>query len=462
MERPDTIVAAATAMKAGETSAERLTEEALAQIEAHDGALCAHVAVDGEAALAEARARDRERRAGRTRGPLHGVPIGIKDLIDIAGKPTLGGMTVRADAPPAANDATAVRLLREAGAVILGKHQMSEGAGVAHHPSVDPPRNPWSLDHWPGISSSGTGVAVAADFCFAGLGTDTGGSVRIPAAACGLTGMKPSYGRVSRAGLLPLAQSLDHIGPLARSAEDAALVLAAIAGRDPADPTSLPGSLKAPVKLDLNGVRIGLDDDWNRRDLAPPVAAALDRVEAVLRELGAELIRVSMPSTQAIMSVGLALVVAEQAANHRDTWPSRRAEYGPELALSLAALRQVDATTIAAAGLARDALRGDLAELFTRIDLLLCPVLPIGVPTLAEMAAMIADPATISHRLIRYVAPFDFAGTPALSLPAGQDEAGLPVAVQLVGPQGADGRVLAAAMAVQAITDWHEARPNLL
>ena len=161
------------------------------------------------------------------------------------------------------------------------------------------------------------------------------------------------------------------------------------------------------------------------------------------------------------MSVGLALVTAEQAANHRETWPSRRAEYGPELALGLAALPHVDSMTVATAGLARDAWRGDLAELFTRIDLLLCPVLPLALPTLAEMAAMIADYATMGDRLIRYMLPFDFAGTPALSLPAGQDEAGLPVAVQLVGPHGADGRVLAAAMAVQSVTDWHRIRPPL-
>lgn len=455
-----TLAEASRLLDAGQISAVELTDQALARIDALDTRLRAHTHVFHESARADARRADEERAAGRRRGPLHGIPLGIKDLLDIAGYPTGAGMTVCAGHKAEA-DATVVRRLRAAGAVIVGKQQLSEGATVEHHPAIDPPRNPWSLDHWTGVSSSGTGAAVAAGFCLGALGTDTGGSVRFPAAACGITGFKPSYGRVSRAGLAPLSQSFDHIGPLARTAEDAELILAAIAGRDEADPTSLADPYVAQP-AEIAGMRIGIDPRWCRERVHPSVEAALREAEEVFRELGATVVEVDFPSTQKLMSVGLVLMQAEQVMNHRQTWPSRRTEYGPALAASLDAAPMLTVEALTLAGLARDDFRGSVAAMFTTIDLFLCPVMPIAVPSLPLLRTLLDDMMHFGDRVARYTIPFDASGSPAISLPAGFDEAGLPSSIQLVGPVREDARVLAAGKAFQSVTGWHLRRPALV
>jgi len=454
-----TLAGAARLLEAGETSSAELTEQALARIDALDPRLRAHTHVLHASARAEARRADEERAAGRMRGPLHGIPVGIKDLIDIAGYRTGAGMIVR-EGHRAGKDATVVRRLREAGAVIVGKQQLSEGATAEHHPAIDPPRNPWSADHWTGISSSGTGVAVSAGYCFAALGTDTGGSVRFPAAACGITGFKPSYGRVSRAGLVPLSQSFDHIGPLARTAEDAELVLSVIAGRDAEDPTSL-ADRYVPQPAEIGGMRIGIDPRWCRERIEPSVAAAITAAEEVFRELGAEVVEVEFPSTESVMSIGIALMLAEQILNHRESWPSRRNDYGPALAANLDAAPMLTAEAVTRAGLARDDFRGSVEALFAEVDLFLCPVMPVAVPSLARMRQLLDDMMSFGDRVARYTIPFDASGSPAISLPAGFDEAGLPSSIQLVGPMRGDARVLAAGKAYQSITGWHLRRPAL-
>ena len=256
-------------------SSEEVTRHMLARIEAVDARLHSYVTVMAQQALEDARRADAEIAQGRRRGALHGVPLALKDLLWTRGVPTTHGLTLHRDHRPT-EDATVVRRLREAGAVILGKLQQTEGAFADHHPEITAPVNPWGAQLWPGASSSGSGVATAAGLCFGSLGTDTGGSIRFPSAANGITGLKPTWGRVSRHGAFELAASLDHIGPMARSAADAAAMLAAIAGADPLDPTasqcSVPDYL-AMMTRGFSGLRLGMDRQW-----------ALDGVDAPSRQ----------------------------------------------------------------------------------------------------------------------------------------------------------------------------------
>src|SRR5689334_4099602 len=278
-----------------ELTSVEVTRALLDRINAVDLKLKSYALVTRDQALADAAQRDAETAAGRSRGPLHGVPIAVKDLCDTAGVATAAGMAIRRDHRPA-GDATVVARLKQAGALVLGKLQMTEGAYGVHHPTVAPPVNPWNAGYWPGVSSSGSGVATAAGLCFASLGSDTGGSIRFPSTMNGLTGLKPTWGRVSRAGVFPLAQSLDHVGPMCRSALDAAIVLGVIAGADPADPTAAPepvpdyaGAIGAGVK----GKRIGMPKNLIGADA--DCQRALDGASAALQRQGAQLVEVMMP-----------------------------------------------------------------------------------------------------------------------------------------------------------------------
>ena len=260
-----TLLEAASAIQSRKISPVELTRTVLDRIAALDPSLHAYATVTPERALAQAEVAEAEIAAGRYRGPLHGVPIAVKDLCNTAGIVTTSGMTIHANHVPKF-DATVVQRLANAGAILLGKLQLTEGAFVSHHPSVTPPRNPWNADYYAGASSSGSGVATAAGLCFGSLGSDTGGSIRFPCSANGITGLKPTWGRVSRYGVFPLAASLDHIGPMTRSAADAGAILSAIAGLDRNDPTTLampvPDYL-AEIEARIGGVRIGVDVAYN-------------------------------------------------------------------------------------------------------------------------------------------------------------------------------------------------------
>ena len=251
-------------IKSGELTSVHVTEALLARIGALDDDLKSYVKVLSDAALASAERHDQDRHEGKPLGHLHGVPIAVKDLLYTRGVVTASGTKVMENFVPDEN-ATVITRLNDAGAVIIGKTQLTEGAFGAHHPDVDPPKNPWNTEHWPGVSSSGSGVAVAAGLAFAALGTDTGGSIRFPSASCGLVGIKPTYGRVSRYGAFPLAESLDHIGPMTRSVEDAARVLQVLAGEDLKDPTTLSDSVpnySAALADQVQGLTVGVDWDF--------------------------------------------------------------------------------------------------------------------------------------------------------------------------------------------------------
>jgi len=448
-------------LKARQLTSVDVTGAILDRIAKLDPRLKAYATLTGERALADARARDLETAAGRSRGRLHGVPVAVKDLCNTEGVPTAAGMAIHRNNVPA-KDATVVARLKAAGAVILGKLQMTEGAFGVHHPSIAAPLNPWNEAYWTGASSSGSGAATAAGLCYASLGSDTGGSIRFPSTMNGLTGLKPSWGRVSRAGVFALADSLDHVGPMARSALDAALMLGAIAGADPDDPTASP--LEVPdyaqsIASGVRGKRIGLAT--NMCDLDQDSQRALDGAAKGLRDAGASIVDVALPANfEQGARDWLPLCAVETALAHEATYPSRASEYGPVLAGLIDMGRRLSGLEIARLQVRRAALTGELNTLLAAVDLLLMPVMGRAAPTTEFMAASGRDPEMRAERL-RYTAPFDMSGQPTLTLPGGMTAAGVPVGFQIVGRAFDEAGILAAGHAYQKASGWHLKRPPI-
>jgi amidase len=449
-------------IQSGEISSVEATQAQLDRISALDGKLLSYATLMADAALEDARRADAEIARGENRGPLHGVPIAVKDLCWTKGVPTAAGMTIYRDFRPD-RDGTVVRKLRDAGSVILGKLQLTEGAYADHHPTITPPVNPWNADHWSGASSSGSGVATAAGLCYGSLGTDTGGSIRFPSAANGCTGIKPTWGRVSRYGVFELAATLDHIGPMTRSAADAGAMLGVIAGADPNDPTAsqepVPNYL-AGMTRGLRGLRIGVDTAWNTNKVEDSVKAMLAEVLKAVADLGGDIREVAFPDPEAAIADWFPLCGVETAVAHEATYPSRKSEYGPGLAglidlgLSQSGLDYQKIT------LRRHDFRGRVASLFEGIDLLLVPAMGIGSPTRAQMAGLAEDADLISG-LLRYTCPFDMTGSPTITLPSGFTAQGAPMAFQFVAPHFREDLLVRAGWAYQQATDWHRRHPGL-
>jgi len=452
----------AARIRAREISPVAATRSQLERIASVDAALGSYALVMADAAMAEAASAEAEITAGRYRGPLHGVPIAVKDLFWTKGFPTAAGMAIYKDFRPH-DDATVVRRLKEAGAVLLGKLQMTEGAYSDHHPSVTPPKNPWNAEYWPGISSSGPGTATAAGLCFGALASDTGGSIRWPSAANGVTGLKPTWGRVSRYGVFELAATLDHIGVMARSAADAGAMLNAIAGSDPKDPTAMlnpvPDCLVA-MRQGARGMRIGIDAGWNSDDVDPATQAVVSEAAEVFRTLGATIGDVEFPNvTQAIADWAPNCAV-EAAVAHEAIYPARKSEYGPVLSSVIEAGRALSGIDYQKILLRRLDLRGRVAALFNKIDLLLIPVHPFAPLTLATIRTLGEQPELIA-KLQRYTCPFDMTGHPTITLPGRFSETGLPTAFQLVAAHLGEAMLVRAGAAFQGVTSWHRRRPPL-
>ncbi|MEZ5738111.1 MAG: amidase [Burkholderiaceae bacterium] len=454
------LVEAGQRIRRRDISARELTEAMLARIQALDPRLHAYALPTPEQALAQADAADRDLAAGRWHGPLHGVPVAVKDLCDTRGIVTRAGMPIRAANVPD-QDATVVARLAAAGAVLLGKLQMTEGAFSAHHPQVTVPLNPWHPDAWTGVSSSGSGVATAAGLCFGSLGSDTLGSIRFPCTMNGITGLKPTWGRVSRAGVFPLAPSMDHVGPMTRSALDAAAMLGAIAGADPADPTAarrpVPDYL-AGLAGGARGLRIGLDRGQLDALADADVLATIDSASRVLTGLGAQIIDIRLPDLLPMARDALQLCVAETAVTHAATWPARRAAYGPVLSGLIEAGQRVGAAELLGIGYRRAAFAGRIDDCLAQVDLLLLPAMNRAAPTLADLASQTTDLAA-RHARLAFTAPFDMSRHPSLTLPGGFTASGLPVGFQLLGAAFDEVRVLAAGHAFQQVTDWHQRHP---
>ena len=443
-------------------SSEQVTQAQLRRIERLDPTLHAYACVTSELALTQARAADQRQAQGQALGPLHGVPIAVKDLCWTAGIPTAAGMQIYKDFVPD-QDATVVQRLREAGAVLLGKLQMTESAFSGHHPLTVVPVNPWEASAWTGVSSSGSGVATAAGLCFGSLGTDTGGSIRFPSAACGVTGLKPTWGRVSRYGVFELAASLDHVGPMCRTALDCGLMLGVLAGADLLDPTAL----QAPVpdysagnKESLAGLRIGWDAAYALNDVEPKVAQAVKQTLAVLEKLGAQIVPVTMPEVGELVENWVPHCAIEAAVAHTNTFPSRRTEYGPMLAGLLDIGNKLSATDYQRILLQRATHTGQLNAVLMKVDLILMPAMPFAAPSTERIANMRKEPG-YRRRLSRYTAPTDMSGHPTLTFPAGETAEGLPVAAQLVSGHLNEGLLVRTGSAFQAATQWHLRRPPI-
>ncbi len=446
----------------GELSSVEATQAALARIEALDGTLHSFALVLPEHALEQARIADAQIRAGEIKGPLHGAPIAVKDLCWMRGVPTAAGTIVHRDYRPA-EDATVVSRLEAAGAVILGKLQFTEGAYADHHPQVTPPVNPWNAAHWSGASSSGSGSATAAGLCYGSLGSDTGGSIRFPCAANGLTGLKPTWGRVSRYGVFELAATLDHIGPMARSARDAAAMLGAIAGADENDPTALQDPVPdylAGIGRELRGVRVGIAPAWTEAQADAPTQQAIAAAVATVRALGAEIREVRFPDVTQMVQDWFPLCGVEAAIAHEATYPSRQGEYGPALSGVIDLGRALSGMDYQKIMLRRHDFSGRVAALFRTIDLLLIPAQGFASPTLAKMATLGEDAALMTS-LLSFTCPFDMSGSPTITLPCGFTEAGTPVAFQFVGAHLAEALLCQAGHAFQEATDWHKRHPAL-
>ncbi|MGI4815671.1 MAG: amidase [Janthinobacterium lividum] len=452
-----------------------LTEAMLARIAALDGRLGSYTTVLADHALAAARQAELELQAGHWRGPLHGIPIAVKDLCNTVYGPTSAGMAIHRQHVPSAN-ATVVERLDQGGAVILGKLSMTEGALSEHHPKMKTPINPWLASAWTGVSSSGSGVATAAGLCFGSLGSDTGGSIRLPSAANGLTGIKPTWGRVSRHGVFALADSLDHVGPIARNVGDAAALLQLIAGHDRRDATSLDAPVPdylAALGGSIAGLRIGIDERFIFDDVDPQVAAMLRAAISAFEALGARLVPMRFPSVDDLWPHWLSICSTECAIAHRDTFPSRRDEYGAALAGMLDIGHAVSGIQLAAALQYRLTLHGQVRRAMLDCDLLLMPTVngtvadardwntPIAAEGAADGVSDSGRPLMARARRTRYTAVFDMTGHPTLSLNGGFDRQGVPLGFQLVAHHLDESVLLKAGHAFQSITPWHTRHPDL-
>jgi amidase len=432
----------------------------LARIDKLDAGLKSYATVTAELARRQAREAEAEIKRGGWRGPLHGVPIAVKDLCYTKGIPTAAGMPIHRDFKPD-HDSTVVERFGQAGAVLLGKLQLTEGAFADHHPSIPPPVNPWNKDHWSGASSSGSGVATAAGLCFASLGSDTGGSIRFPSAANGVTGLKPTWGRVSRYGVFALAESLDHIGPMTRSAADAAAVLGVIAGADPNDPTAVqhpvPNYLAA-LPRGIRGVRVAVDRALNTAGVDKDMVKVVDDAITVLSDLGADIREAKFPSPDRIVKDWLPLCAVETAVAHEATFPKHVDQYGPGLRGLIEIGRALSGLDLTKILIARAAFRGEVEAFFQNVDLLVIPAQHAAAPTTATMATLGEDPKAI-EMLLRFTSPFDVTGSPTITLPGGFTAKGLPIAFQLVSRPLEEDLLLRAGHAFQLATDWHKRQP---
>jgi len=459
-----TIAALTEAIRAKKISPVEATREYLTRIERLDAKVRAYITVDADGALARARALER----GGPHGLLHGVPLAYKDLCAVRGLPTSCG-TRTADYFISSRECTAVSRLRAAGAITLGKLNMTELAmgpfgDNAHHGDA---QNPWRLGHITGGSSSGSGAAVAARLCAGALGSDTGGSIRLPAAACGIVGIKPTYGRVSRAGVMPLSWSYDHVGPMTLTVRDCALLLGVIAGRDPHDATSSDRPVPdyvAALAEPAGGLRVGVPENYYFDGIAAEVDAAVREALKVLSGLGARVESVRVPDPEPMVAAcNNVMVRAESAAIHSRLLKERPGELQPSVLARLSAGFGVSAYDyIQGARLRARFTREFIAGVFSNVDVLVAPTIPEPAPTLAEAKSGSTDDVVKRMgRFSRLTRPLNTLGLPALSVPCGFSADGLPIGIQLIGRPFDESSVLRLGHAYEQAAGWHVRRPPL-
>jgi amidase len=451
---------------AGELSPVELTRHTLDRIAAVDGRLHGFATVMGEQALAVAREAEQEIAAGSYRGPLHGVPVAVKDLCETQGVRTMSGHSFLRDFVPD-EDCTVVKKLTRAGAVLVGKLNLTEGAMGGYHRDFEVPVNPWHESLWTGASSSGSGVAAAAGLSYATLGSDTGGSIRFPAMANGCVGLKPTYGRVSRHGVRPLAETLDHVGPLTRRVADAAVTLEAIAGPDPADPTSLAELLpdmRAALEGGVRGLRIGWDRAFATTGVDAGLVGAIEGVLGELEGLGAEIVELRMPAFgEAEVDAWFSICGREAFQVNADRFPARADEYGNYFREFLELGMSVSEAGYAAAAEVRAAYNALFRAALSSVDAVVAPAggAPFEIAKEVYYAGLADFAPVMANVNFAFTAPADFAGTPSVTVPCGVADKGVPYTVQFLGDRLSEPMLCRIAHTYEEATDWHLRHPDL-
>lgn len=449
---------AAALLRARKASSVELTRACIANVERLDGELVAFISKTHARALADAARADGELAAGADRGALHGIPVALKDLYDLKGDVTTAGSKMFAGNVATADSAVAAKL-RAAGAVFVGKTNLHEWAfGVTNqNPHFGQAKNPWDPTRIPGGSSGGTAIAVATGMCFVSPGSDTGGSIRIPAALCGVAGLKPTYGRVSLRGAVPLSWSLDHAGPLARSVRDLAIALQHLAGWDQGDPVAVQVDVEDYVThLDdgIKGVRVIVPAGYFFDAVDPQVEAAVRDAARALADLGAILEERDLPRTDELRETQRAILSVDAAAFHRDRLAGRADDFGADVLQRLRAGQAISGVETARARRAQAEIRREWVSLLGADGLILTPTTPIAAPPREGQDAVAA-----AARLTANTSPFNLTGLPALSIPCGFTRAGSPIGLQLAAAPWREALLLRAARAYETATSWHERHP---
>jgi aspartyl-tRNA(Asn)/glutamyl-tRNA(Gln) amidotransferase subunit A len=460
------LTAVAQAIAKNQFSSREVTQSCLERIAKWQPRLNAFMAIEAEAALAAAGAADAALAKGKSGGVLHGVPIAHKDMYYDAGHVVTCGSQIRRDFV-ATTTSTALQRLKDAGTIRLGSLQMAEFAygPTGHNSHYGAVHNPFAVDHITGGSSSGSGAAVAARLTFAALGSDTGGSIRLPAHFCGVTGLKPTYGLISRAGAMPLSQSLDTVGPLARSAEDCALLIGLMAGADPEDPTTLARPVPdyaAATRQPINGLRIGVPTAFYVDDLDSEVAAILDETIAVFRREGADIVQVELPDQHQLTAACQLVLAVEAAAFHKRWLIERPQDYGPQVLMRLQNGLAIPGVSYLEAMRWRGSALAAHNAAVAGIDAVIAPVAPVAAPTIVESdIGNSPDAEAVIQRLTRFTRAINYLGLPSLAIPAGSTRRGLPVGMQLIGRSFDEAMLLRIGAAFQRATAFHERVPAL-
>jgi aspartyl-tRNA(Asn)/glutamyl-tRNA(Gln) amidotransferase subunit A len=454
---------AARALRNGDYSPLELTDAYLRRIEALNPSINAYITVTSERAREDARRATEEMAAGNVRGPLHGIPIAHKDLYETAGIRTTGGSKIHADYIPTA-DCTVARKLRDAGTILLGKlntHEYAYGV-TTNNPHYGPTRNPWDLERIPAGSSGGSGAAIAAGLASATTGSDTGGSIRMPASLCGVVGLKPTFGRVSKAGVLPLSYRYDHTGPLTRTVEDAALMLNAMAGYDPLDPATVRmpvPDVAADLGLGVRGLRIGVVREYFFAELEEDIAAALEDAITELQRLGAQFYDVAIPGVAEGLGGTFGQVLAEAQSIHAQSLRERPRDFGADV-LEMLSSYTPTASDLLSGQRAVDTLTAAMRSALETVDVLLTPTTPIAAPLIGQDVVRYGSlTESVMGAMIRCTAPFNTTHLPALSLPCGFNRLGLPIGLQIAGRPFDEATVLRVGHAYERATDWHLRSP---
>lgn len=455
-----TIKETSSLIKAGKLSPVEATRELLRRIDIYDIELNSFVTVCGDYALERAAECEKEIQSGNYIGPLHGIPIAVKDICETKGIRTSVGSKVLQDWVPT-RDAEIVKKLKQSGAILLGKLNMTEFAMGLYHPELHRPKNPWGKDVWVGASSSGSGVAVSAGLCMGAIGTDTGGSIRYPSATCSLVGIKPTYELVSRDGVFPLSQRLDHVGPICRSVDDAEIFLNSLIDTD------IP-----KVNTPLNNIRIGVDQEYIKNGVNPEVSDLVFQAINVFEELGAKLIEVKVPTLVGGDDTWVTVTLVDALKDHEEFFPRNRSLYGP-FGDQLEGAADIDPAVFEQCITYGDNFRQDFNKLFDDVDVIMCPTMVTIPPALKARNSMRggddvmsdwtisdADWGEYSDRIGKFTAPFNFSGNPTISLPCGFSSTKLPVSLQIIGKQLHESTIIALGKQYQSATDWHTINPS--